>query len=208
MQSASPLIDRTTRAATITHVATEFAEHAVPALAPFDLWKSRLPAPELVPLSREQARAGVEELTQLLPWVDDGSCYARGAIGAGRIEELLTGSATPGGATASATAPSLHAGVAVVGTSMRATGWSYHSATVFRETGISDLQVIDRLLAPETGVLSLTDWAAKVGRAPGDVRIQQPLDNAPTGGGPLTAPAQPWRFKDLGQQLVRSLPVK
>ncbi|MCW2974377.1 MAG: hypothetical protein JWN72_2650 [Thermoleophilia bacterium] len=198
--------NRAERAATIVRVATDLARHAAPVLQPLDLWKSRLAAPELVPLSHEQARAGVEELSQLLPWLDDGNCYARGAIGAGRMEELFTGAATPGAPT-SGGAPELHAGVAVVPTSMRATGWTYHAATVFREVGAKELQVVDRLLAPEGGVLALGDWAAKVGRTVRDVRIQQPVDNTPTGGGPITAPAQPWRLKDLGRQLVQALPA-
>ncbi|MCW2949533.1 MAG: hypothetical protein JWN41_546 [Thermoleophilia bacterium] len=187
-----------TRSASIAAVADDFAAHAVSPFHPVDTWKSRLPTPILIPLTQQQAAAGVEELSQLLPWRDDGLCYARGAVGSGRIEQMLTGRVT-------GPADALHAAVAVISTSLSRTGWAYHAATVIRRAGCDELQVIDRLLAPETGVLSLSAWAGKVGRTAADVRIQSPLDNIPAGSGPLTIPALPHHFEAMGRDLVDSI---
>jgi hypothetical protein len=186
------------RTATISRVADELAHDAVPAWAPFGLWKSRLATPELVTLTHGQAAAGTRELSQLFRWVDDGLCFSRGVVGAGRIEEQLAGRVT-------ATSNAWYAAVAVVPTSLHATGWAFHAATVVREAGQPELQVIDRLLAPETGTLPLSAWAAKVGRTAADVRIQSPLDNIPTGGGPLTVPALRPYLRAMGRDLTASI---
>lgn len=192
------------RAPVIREIADAFARRAAPVT--LDLWKTRFPAPELATLSRAQATAGVAELSRLLPWVDDGNCFARGVIGAGRIEQQVTGHVTAGVRGATEGAELLHAAVAVVPTSRAKTGWTFHAATAVRIEGQEGVRIIDLLLSPDGAPLSLDRWARAVGRRASDVRIQHPLDNIPTGSGPITVPASSWHLRQLGDAVVQSLP--
>ena len=149
---------------------------------------------------RDAVRAA-EDLRSLVRWVDDGECFSRAVVGVERLEELL-GSAAAGPAQAS------HGAVAYVPTSMRRTGWSFHAATAFRSAEDDAIHVIDHLQGARTGrasgIFSLDEWAELVGRRASDVRIQDELDNIPTGGGPITAPATPRSFRGMANRLVRS----
>jgi hypothetical protein len=189
-------------AARVRGIAGRLAEGAVSPLRPLDLWKSRLAAPNLVPLGASEAERAAGELRGLLRWIDDGECYSRGAIGAARVQELLGGRLTgPGDA--------LHAAVAVVGTSQRRTGWTFHAATAYRSAVDDQVHVIDHLLGARlgnaSGTFTLDEWAEHLGRRAADVRLQHPLDNIPTGSGPFTVPATGWHLRGMGRRLARAL---
>lgn len=185
----------------IRAIATRLADQAVPSSRPFDLWKSRLPAPNLLPIGTADAARAADDLRSLFRWVDDGDCLARGAIGAEHTNELLRGVVT--GAE-----DARHAAVAVVNTSRRQTGWTFHAATAFRSAEDDGVKVVDHLLGARvgnaSGVFSIDDWAAHVGRRASDVRLQSPVDNIPYGG-PLTVPATPRNLRGYGERLVRSI---
>src|SRR5688572_30038418 len=70
-------------------IAQRLADHAVPGWRPFDLWKARLPPPQLLSVGTADAVRAAEDLRGLVRWVDDGDCFSRGVIGAKRVDELL-----------------------------------------------------------------------------------------------------------------------
>lgn len=185
----------------IRTIAGRLADHAAPVLRPFDLWKSRLPAPNLLPIGAADAARAAEDLRSLVRWVDDGDCLARGAVGAERMDELLRGAVTGGD-------DARRAAVAVVNTSLRRTGWSFHAATAFRAAEDDGVKVVDHLLGARvgnaSGVFSIDDWAGHIGRRASDVRLQSPLDNIPFGGH-VTVPATARSLRDYGERLVRSI---
>jgi hypothetical protein len=187
----------------IRGIATRLAEHAPSAFQPLDMWRTRFTDPKLVALAPEEIARAASTLGRELRWVDDGECFSRGVIGAGRIEELLGGRITgPNDAT--------RAAVAVVGTSLRKTGWSFHAATAVKDAATGQVLVIDHLQAKRVpgaadGVLTLDQWARLVGRRANDVHLQDMHDNVPTGSGPLTSPAGPRTLRGLGERLVRSI---
>jgi hypothetical protein len=188
--------------AIIRGVAARLAERAPSAFQPLDMWRTRFADPELIPLARDEVARVAATLGRELRWVDDGECFSRGVIGAGRTEELLGGRITgPGDAT--------RAAVAVVGTSQRRTGWTFHSATAVKDAASGQYLVIDHLQGPRAGaadgVLTLDQWARLVGRRASDVHLQDMHDNVPTGSGPLTSPAGPRTLRSLGERLVRSI---
>lgn len=193
------LIDAAVR---VRGIAGRLADRAVPVLRPFDLWKSRLPAPTLVPLTASQAERAATELRGLVRWVDDGECFSRGAIGATHVQELLGGRVT-------GPSDALAAGVAVVSTSRRQTGWTFHAATAFRSAEDDAVRVVDHLVGERvgnaSGIFTLDEWAGHVGRRARDVRIQHPLDNIPTGSGPITVPATGFHLRGMGTRLARAL---
>jgi hypothetical protein len=206
-QGIQVLTGTTTRigeaATTVRALAGALADHAVPALRPFDLWKARLAAPQLVPVGVADAARAAEDLRSLVRWVDDGNCFWRAVVGAARTEQLL------GARTGAQVAQAPHAAVAVVPTSMRRTGWSFHAATAFRSAEDGTVRVVDHLLGQRAGRASGTfttdEWAALVGRRGSDVRLQHVLDNVPTGGGPITMPATAGTLRRGGRMLARSL---
>ena len=183
----------------IRSIATRLADRAVPAFRPFDLWKSRLPAPSLLPVGTADAARAAEDLRGLVRWVDDGDCLARAAIGARRIDELLRGAVTGGD-------DATHAAVAVVNTSLRRTGWSFHAATAFRSAEDDGVRIVDHLLGARvgnaSGVFGIDDWAAHLGRTASDVRVQSPVDNIPYGGS-VTVPATAHSLRGFGERRVR-----
>ncbi len=190
-------------------LATGLADAAVPMHRPFDLWKSRLAAPNLMPLGAGDAARAVDDLRSLVRWVDDGHCLSRGAIGAARVEQLVGGGATfVAGGGGTAVTDAAHAAVAVVNTSLRKTGWSFHAATAFRSADDGGVRIVDHLLGERlgnaSGVFRIEDWASAVGRRASDVRIQSPVDNVPFAGN-LTQPATPRILRSYGERLVRSI---
>lgn len=166
------------RTGAVRAIADRLAAGAISPLRPFDLWKTRLPAPQLVPLSASQAEQAAGELRTLLSCVDDGECYSRGVVGAAHLNERFGAGLTAGPNDA------VRAAVAVVATSRRQTGWTFHAAPAFAAEDGS-VRIVDHLLGRRagtpSGVFSVDDWARHVGRRASDVRIQHPLDNIPTG---------------------------
>ncbi len=185
----------------IRAIATRLADQAVPAFHPFDLWKSRLPAPHLLPIGTADAARAADDLRGLVRWVDDGDCLARGAIGAERINELLRGAVT-------GSDDARRAAVAVVNTSKRQTGWTFHAATAFRSAEDDGVKIVDHLLGARvgnaSGVFSIDDWARHIGRHSSDVRLQSSVDNIPYGGS-VTVPATRSNLRGYGERLVRSI---
>lgn len=185
----------------IRAIATRLADRAVPALRPFDLWKSRLPAPSLLPIGTSDATRAAEDLRGLVRWVDDSECLSRAAIGAERIDELLRGAVT--GAE-----DARHAAVAVVNTSKRQTGWTFHAATAFRSAEDDGVKIVDHVLGARvgnaSGIFTIDDWAGHIGRRARDVRLQSPVDNIPFGGN-VTVPATARNLRSYGERLVSSI---
>jgi hypothetical protein len=189
-------------AARVRGIAGRLAEHAVSPLHPLDLWKARLPAPTLVPLGASEAGRAAADLRGLVSWIDDGECFSRGVIGAARVEELLGGRIT-------GPRDAVHAAVAVVSTSRRATGWTFHAATAYRSAEDGGIRIVDHLVGTRAGVadgvFTLDAWAGAVGRRASEVRIQHPLDNIPTGSGPVTVPALGTHIRGMGRRLASAL---
>jgi hypothetical protein len=185
----------------IRTITARLADNAVPGWRPFDLWKSRLPAPNLLPVGTADATRAVEDLRGLFRWVDDGDCFSRGVVGASRVDELL-------GGTATGASDAVHAAVAVVNTSLRRTGWSFHAATAFRSADDGQVRIVDHLLGGRvgnaSGIFRVDEWAGHVGRKASDVRIQSMLDNVPTLGN-VTTPAAPRFMRGMANRLVHSI---
>jgi hypothetical protein len=190
------------RASNVRALAARIADAAIHPLRPFDLWKSRLAAPTLIPLHANEAERAVAELRGLISWVDDGECFSRGVFGAARMNELLGGRIT-------GPRDAVHAAVAVVPTSRRATGWTFHAATAYRAAEDGGIRIVDpllgRRLGVDGGVFTLDAWAGAVGRRASDVRIQHALDNIPTGSGPITIPATGPHLRGMGRRLAAAI---
>jgi hypothetical protein len=186
----------------VRSIAAGLAADALPALRPRSIWRSRLPTPVLAAVGLDDAARAAHDLRGLMRWTDDGACYARAVVGARRVEQLLAG----GGVGA---ADARRAAVAVVGTSHRRTGWTYHAATAIRTSDDGGIRVIDHLLGARTGrssgLFTVDEWAGHVGRRASQVRIQDVLDNVPTGSGPLTAPATARTMRRFGAWLEQSI---
>lgn len=191
-----------TAAATVRELADDLAQHALPVWRPLDLWRTRLAAPRLLPIAAADALRATEELRGLVRWVDDGNCHARAVVGAARIDELLDG-------VLHGPDQAVRAAVAVVPTSMRRTGWTFHAATAYRSAEDGSVRVIDHLLGARVGNASgnfaIDAWARQAGADPRRVRLQHAVDNIPMGSGPLTSPATPWQVRRLGRELARSI---
>jgi hypothetical protein len=185
----------------IRTIARSLADDAVPALRPFGLWKSRLQAPQLLPVGAGDAARAADDLRTLLRWTDDGHCFARGVVGARQMDRLL-------GGTATGPADAVHAAVAVVNTSMRTTGWEFHAATAFRSAEDGQVRVLDHLLGQRTGnasgIFGVDEWAGHLGRSAADVRIQSVLDNIPTAKH-VTQPTTARIMRSLGGRLASSI---
>lgn len=184
LSHARPRADALVTLAKLDH---EVSAHAVSMFRPLDLWHARLPKPDLIALSQPEIDRVVADTRTLFSWVDDGNCYARGFLGAARIEDLLSGRiGGPGDA--------VRAAVALVPTRRHETGWTFHAASVIRSAADGELYVIDHLLAPETGLMKARDWAVKATRHPDgadQLTVQHLLDNVPALG-PITTPETPF----------------
>jgi hypothetical protein len=189
-------------ASMVRALASQLSTHVVSVFRPLDLWGSRLAAPTLIPLAAHDALRAADELRGLVSWVDDGNCYARGIVGAAHVDRLL-------GGAVNGPQDAVRAAVAVVPTSMRRTGWTFHAATAYRSAEDGGIRVIDHLLGARvgraSGIFTDAEWAAHVHQPVRKVRVQHAVDNVPTGSSPLSAPATRDTVRRLGESLVRSI---
>lgn len=187
------------RASDVRGLAGRLAAKTPSIFGDIDMWGTRFAAPRLISLTASQATRAAEDLRGLLAWVDDGDCYARGVIGAARINELLGGRVT-------GLDDATRAAVAVVDTNMGQTGWAYHAtpAYVSKEDGLT--YVIDHLLGSRvgrtSGIFEQGEWAGHLHKSAADVGIQQLYDNAPIDMGQVTQMVGPGRMHGFGDSLA------